>query len=140
MNSVGYSWPLEPFDQAHPIRGYFNDPRISGASKAFHFGVDISAPNGTPVYAVAAGKVHLEDPRAISVAAGELDFGYWHVTPDARPEEMLVDDSASATVRQLGEALTELEVNGHFFGHCSLTLVLHGHAQLPVAVEVHDHA
>src|SRR2546429_4042707 len=81
MNSVGYSWPLEPFDRAHPIRGYFNDPRISGASKAFHFGVDISAPNGTPVYAVAAGKVHLEDPRAISVAAGELDFRDWHLVP-----------------------------------------------------------
>jgi type IV secretion system protein VirB4 len=48
-----------------------------------------------------------------------------YVAPDTRPEEMLVDDSASATVRQLGEALTELEVNGHFFGMCSLTLVLH---------------
>src|SRR4051812_29065390 len=49
-----------------------------------------------------------------------------YVTPDARPEEMLVDDSASATVRQLGDALTELEVHGHFFGTCSLTLVLSG--------------
>jgi type IV secretion system protein VirB4 len=49
-----------------------------------------------------------------------------YVTPEARPEEMLVDDSANATVRQLGDALTELEVNGHFFGMGSLTLVLHG--------------
>ena len=49
-----------------------------------------------------------------------------YVSPETRPEEMLVDDSASATVRQLGDALTELEVNGHFFGHTSLTLVLHG--------------
>jgi type IV secretory pathway VirB4 component len=49
-----------------------------------------------------------------------------YVAPETRPEEMLVDDSANATVRQLGDALTELEVNGHFFGHCSLTLVLHG--------------
>jgi nucleoside-diphosphate-sugar epimerase len=24
-----------PVDEAHPVRGYFNDPRISGASKAF---------------------------------------------------------------------------------------------------------
>ena len=39
---------------------------------------------------------------------------------------MLVDDSASATVRQLGDALTEIEVNGHFFGPGSLTVVLHG--------------
>jgi type IV secretion system protein VirB4 len=39
---------------------------------------------------------------------------------------MLVDESATATVRQLGDALTELEVNGHVFGRCSLTVVLHG--------------
>jgi hypothetical protein len=78
---VSYSWPLKPFDHAHPVRAYFNDPRISGDSRAFHFGIDISAPNGTPVYAVEAGKVHLEDPRAISVAAGEVAFGYWHVVP-----------------------------------------------------------
>ena len=46
-----------------------------------------------------------------------------YVAPETRPEEMLVDDSANTTVRQLGDALTELEVNGHFFGHCSLTLM-----------------
>jgi hypothetical protein len=81
---MGYSWPLQPFDRAHPVRAYFNDPRISGASKAFHFGVDISAPNGTPVYAVSAGTVHLENPRAVSVAAAGVDFGYWHVVPAVR--------------------------------------------------------
>ena len=49
-----------------------------------------------------------------------------YITPgEARPEDMLVDESASATVRQLGDALTEIEVNGHVFGDCSLTLVLH---------------
>jgi len=47
-----------------------------------------------------------------------------YVAPETKPEEMLVDDSAGATVRQLGEALTEIEVNGHFFGECSLTLVI----------------
>jgi len=76
-----YSWPLEPFDRAHPVRANFNDPRISGTSRAFHFGIDISAPNGTPVYAVAGGTVHLEDARALSVAASGVDFGYWHVVP-----------------------------------------------------------
>jgi type IV secretion system protein TrbE len=70
-----------------------------------------------------------------------------YVAPEAGPEEMLVDDSASATVRQLGDALTELEVNGHFFGSCSLTLILHGEdpralqqqtAEAVKAMAVHD--
>jgi type IV secretion/conjugal transfer VirB4 family ATPase len=49
-----------------------------------------------------------------------------YITPgEARVEDMLVDQSASTTVKQLGDALTEIEVNGHVFGHGSLTLVLH---------------
>jgi type IV secretion system protein VirB4 len=48
---------------------------------------------------------------------------YLHV--DTKSEDMLVDDSASATVHELGQSLTEMEVHGHFFGACSLTLVLH---------------
>lgn len=48
-----------------------------------------------------------------------------YVSPEAKAEEMLVDESATATVKQLGDALTEMEVNGHVFGMCSLTLVLH---------------
>ena len=50
-----------------------------------------------------------------------------YLSSDTRPEEMLVDESAGAVVRQLGDALTELEIGGHFFGECSLTLVLLGH-------------
>ena len=42
----GYGWPLRPFDRPHPVRGYFDDPRVeygSGEhSLAFHFGIDIS--------------------------------------------------------------------------------------------------
>jgi hypothetical protein len=78
---VSYSWPLKPFDRAHPVRAYFNDPRISGKSRAFHFGIDISAPNGTPVYAVAPGRVYIEGGRSLSVAAAGREFGYWHVVP-----------------------------------------------------------
>jgi type IV secretion system protein VirB4 len=70
-----------------------------------------------------------------------------YLSPETKPEDMLVDDSANATVRQLGDALTETEVNGHFFGRCSLTLVLHGHdqrllqeqaAEAAKAIAVHD--
>ena len=76
-----YCWPVEPFDVQHPVRGYFNDPRISGKSRAFHFGIDVSAPDGTPVYSVEAGTVHLEGGRSLSVVStgGGRTFGYWHV-------------------------------------------------------------
>lgn len=47
-----------------------------------------------------------------------------YVSPETRPEEMLSDDSAAATVTELGQALTELEVHGHVFGACSLSVVL----------------
>jgi hypothetical protein len=76
-----YGWPLKPFDKAHPVRGYFNDPRIAPNSQAFHFGIDISAPDGTAVYAVRGGKVHLENAQALAVADGDVDFGYWHIVP-----------------------------------------------------------
>lgn len=48
-----------------------------------------------------------------------------YVSPETQPDEMLVDDSASATVGQLGDALVEIETNGHFFGSASLSLLLH---------------
>src|SRR6185369_5319834 len=47
-----------------------------------------------------------------------------YVSPQTRPEEMLVADSATATVTELGQSLTAMEVEGHFFGQCSLTVVL----------------
>lgn len=49
-----------------------------------------------------------------------------YVSSETSADEMLVDDSAGATVRQLGDALTEIELNGHLFGAMSLTLLLHG--------------
>jgi hypothetical protein len=80
-----YGWPLKPFDRAHPVRGYFNDPRISGTSRAFHFGIDIAAADGTPVHAVEGGTVHRERGRSVAVVSpsGRV-FGYWHVVPAVR--------------------------------------------------------
>lgn len=83
-----YGWPLKPFARPHPVRAYFNDPRISGKSRAFHFGIDISAPDGTPVYAVEAGTAHRESGRSLSVVGsggvGGRTFGYWHIVPAVR--------------------------------------------------------
>jgi type IV secretion system protein VirB4 len=46
-----------------------------------------------------------------------------YFSTQTKPEEMLVDDSAAATVHELGQSLTAMEVHGHFFGSCSLTIV-----------------
>ena len=46
---------------------------------------------------------------------------------------MLVDDSAAAVVRDLGAALTELTLQGRYFGQYTLTVVLYDRD--PVALE-----
>jgi murein DD-endopeptidase MepM/ murein hydrolase activator NlpD len=83
--SVGaYGWPIKPFDQQHAIRGAFDDPRegrgVGGQiENSFHFGVDISARDGTPVYAVAPGTAFL-DPDSVSVHQPDgHKFAYWHI-------------------------------------------------------------
>lgn len=80
-----YSWPLKPFDRPHPIRGSFGDPRYhlgeEGELSAFHFGVDIAAPDGTRVYSVAAGYVHAYRTSVTVTSRRGREFGYWHVRP-----------------------------------------------------------
>jgi len=68
------------------------DPRISAGGRTFHFGVDIAAPAGTPVYAVAPGKASFGSPADVTqnggvvvVEADGRNFGYWHVAPAVRP-------------------------------------------------------
>ena len=79
-----YGWPVKPFDRQHPVRAFLDDPRIGArGGKAFHFGIDIAVPDGTPVYAVEAGTIWFDSPRAIAVVALDRShsFGYWHVVP-----------------------------------------------------------
>ena len=88
--SGSYGWPLKPFDQQHPVRGFFGDPRIGEAadghveSKTFHFGIDISAPDGTAVYASTSGRIVWEPQRPETIAIRTADgtvFAYWHIIP-----------------------------------------------------------
>jgi murein DD-endopeptidase MepM/ murein hydrolase activator NlpD len=84
--AYAYSWPLKPFRKPHPIRGTFGDPRFhlaaEGQLSAFHFGVDIVARDGSPVYSVAPGVVVRRhyDSVTIGKASGHR-FGYWHIRP-----------------------------------------------------------
>jgi len=50
-------------------------------------------------------------------------FGSSDAAPN--PQEILIDDSKEAQVRDLGEALKELEIHGHYFGEFSLTVVVY---------------
>jgi hypothetical protein len=84
-----YSWPVRPFGRQHPVRGYFGDPRIGmtpkGMQSTFHFGIDISAPDGTPVYATLTGRVVRQSfrPETVAIVArdGHRSFEYWHLVP-----------------------------------------------------------
>lgn len=81
----GYGWPLRPFYRVHAIRGAFGDPRFGARQRNFHFGIDIPAPGGTPVYAVAAGTTVLAPDRVAvlrpAVARHTTGFAYWHILP-----------------------------------------------------------
>jgi hypothetical protein len=93
-----YGWPVKPFDRQHAIRGAFDDPRMGGS---FHFGVDISVPDGTAVYAVAPGTVFLySDAIAIRQPDGH-EFSYWHVRGTV-PEHAYVQAGARIGVVRFG--------------------------------------
>jgi Peptidase family M23 len=96
--STAYGWPVKPFDRPHPVRGGFGDPRtvfagpptqrtlLSGnGSFQFHNGVDISAPDGTPVYPVEPGTVETVMADWIGVTGADgRSFRYWHITSAVR--------------------------------------------------------
>jgi hypothetical protein len=87
-----YSWPFKPFDQQHPIRGFFGDPRtvydngiLAGGFDgpgifSFHQGVDITAPNGTPIYAVENGSAHYVGSATLNVVTDHgVIFQFFHI-------------------------------------------------------------
>ena len=44
---------------------------------------------------------------------------------DAAPQDVLLDDSKEAQVRELGESIKEIELYGNYFGQFSLTIVIY---------------
>src|SRR5438067_5010585 len=90
-----YGWPVKPFGRQHPVRAYFGDPRIGlnadgSISRQFHFGVDVSAPDGTPVYATLSGRISIDSLHNDVVlidAPGGVEFSYWHIIPTVHSGE-----------------------------------------------------
>jgi hypothetical protein len=102
-SAAAYSWPVKPFDRQHPIRGGFGDPRtvfqngvladaFDGAGFfSFHQGVDISAPDGTPVYPVVSGIAHYLGAATLNVNTGnDRIFQYFHIVPVVGEGEQVV--------------------------------------------------
>jgi hypothetical protein len=94
----GYSWPVAPFDEPHPVRAVVGDPRtifrssvsddpLGGSGTfSFHNGIDIDAPNGTPVYPVVSGFVRqVRDEGVVAQADDGRLFMYLHIVPAVGP-------------------------------------------------------
>ena len=101
--ALAYPWPVKPFDKPHPVRGNFGDPRtvFSVAPAAtglfgpgefsFHQGVDISAPAGTPVYAVMSGTAYATNREQVNVDVRPgLTFQYIHIDPVLYPAHQVI--------------------------------------------------
>ena len=98
-----YDWPLKRFDRQHPVRAFLNDPRIGKeGGEAFHFGIDISAPDGTPVYSVEAGTAYFDSRSAIAIVALDRShsFGYWHIVPAVKSHQRVARHQLIGWIRK----------------------------------------
>jgi hypothetical protein len=132
-----YAWPVKPFDRQHPVRENFGDPRTVFDGRRsqstidagdgmfqFHHGVDVSAPDGSPVYAVADGTITRTHGDRVTVECGNgRAVQYWHITV---PATVRVGQHAVAGTTILGYILPKRE-------HVHLTQLQYGQPVNPLA-------
>jgi hypothetical protein len=134
-----YPWPLRPFHQQHPVRGFFGDPRnlVSDVEQpltpgspgqfSFHNGVDIYATPDAEVYPVVSGRARVANAEEVVVRTRDgRTFQYWHVLPLVRTGSWV---TASKTV--LGTAIPH---RGHVHlteirGDCAVNPLAPGHLE-----------
>jgi hypothetical protein len=131
----GYGWPIKPFNQPHPVRGNFGDPRTifhgppsantlyyAHGSYHFHRGVDIEAPVGTKVYPVRDGTVVFDTKSHVNIQSSDgTVFEYWHIGASFR------------LGTQVHAGKTVLGTINKSATHVDLTEVQNGYAVNPLA-------
>jgi hypothetical protein len=141
-----YPWPLKPFQQQHPVRGFFGDPRTlvsnvdvplkpsSPGQFSFHNGVDIYATPDQEVYPVVSGRASVVSTQEVVVHTRDgRTFQYWHILPQVRNGAWV---KASKTV--LGSVIPR---RGHVHltemrGRCVLNPLAPGHLE-PYGSDTH---
>ena len=130
-----YGWPIRPFNQPHPVRANFGDPRTvfhgpptantlyhGAGSYNFHRGADIAAPAGTKVYPVRDGTVVFESASHVNVRGPDgTTFEYWHIRASF-PVGTLVHRDRTVLGTIQGPV-----------GHVDLTEIQDGHVVNPLA-------
>lgn len=104
-SAAAYQWPLKPFNRMHPLRAAFDDPRYhlgtESSLTAFHFGIDIAAKDGTPVYSVSPGYVRrYADHVTVRRRGSGRTFGYWHIDPAVRTGRHVRPHQFLGTIRK----------------------------------------
>jgi hypothetical protein len=74
---VTAGWPIRPFHRQHALRAGINELRPAN----FHVGVDVVAHNGTNVYPIQSGVVHIRYDGTGDVNVDVGAFDYWHIRP-----------------------------------------------------------
>ena len=78
-------WPVRPFQRQHPLRAGLNELRPGN----LHTGVDILAPDGTPVYAIQPGRAHVIESQGPDARVQVGDFQYWHIRPQVAEGQVI---------------------------------------------------
>lgn len=76
-----YGWPVEPLHSSHEITGTFCEYRDTGSAPHFHNAVDIPKPDGSPVFAVADGRVTSMSAVGANAYVRVENFAYVHIAP-----------------------------------------------------------
>jgi hypothetical protein len=125
-----YPWPIAPFHEQHPVRGYFGDPRTvigngDGGAYSFHNGIDIAAWTGNHVYPVISGSVvKAGGGRVVVRTDDDRMFQYIHIVPWVHSgEQVTASRTVLGTVRRgwnhvhLTEIREDCAVNPLMPGH-----------------------